>query len=76
MNSTASVTSLPEPSATMCTDLAQLLQTAVEQAFNAVLITDAGLRDGGPCTTYCNPAFCRMTGYAATELLGRSPRLL
>lgn len=60
----------------MCTDLAQLLQTAVEQAFNAVLITDAGLRDGGPCITYCNPAFCRMTGYAATELLGRSPRLL
>jgi len=57
-------------------DLIPLLQTAVEQAFNAVVITDARLHDGGPYITYCNPAFCRMTGYAAIDLLGHSPRLL
>lgn len=57
-------------------DLIPLLQTAVEQAFNAVVITDARLHDGGPYITYCNPAFCRMIGYAAIDLLGHSPRLL
>lgn len=57
-------------------DFAHLLQTAVEQAFNAVIVTDAGQQNGGFCITYCNPAFCRMTGYSANELLGRSPRLL
>ncbi|MDD3017153.1 MAG: sensor domain-containing diguanylate cyclase [Comamonas sp.] len=76
MNHTPIVNSLPALPATTCPDLAQLLQTAVEQAFNAVVITNAGLHDGGPCITYCNSAFCRMTGYALTELLGRSPRLL
>ncbi len=35
------VTSLPAPSAPACPDLAQLLHTAVAQAFNAVVITNA-----------------------------------
>lgn len=43
-----------------------LLQIAVEQVFNAVVITNAQL-DGGPVITYCNPAFCRLTGYAAVN---------
>ena len=70
------VTSLPAPSTPACPDLAQLLHTAVAQAFNAVVITNATLEGEGPCITYCNPAFCRMTGYTEQELLGRSPRLL
>ena len=70
------VTSLPAPSTPACPDLAQLLHTAVAQAFNAVVITNAALDGEGPCITYCNPAFCRMTGYTEQELLGRSPRLL
>lgn len=70
------VTSLPAPSSPACPDLAQLLHTAVAQAFNAVVITNAALDGEGPCITYCNPAFCRMTGYTEQELLGRSPRLL
>lgn len=53
-----------------------LLQAAVEQAFNAVLVTDANLDQGGPLIEFCNPAFCRMTGYRAEELIGRSPRIL
>ncbi|MGB6243309.1 MAG: diguanylate cyclase [Castellaniella sp.] len=70
------MTSLPIPATTTCPDFGQLLQTAVEQAFNAVIVTDAGQQNGDFCIIYCNPAFCRMTGYTATELLGRSPRLL
>ena len=37
------VTSLPTPSTPACPDLAQLLHTAVAQAFNAVVITNAAL---------------------------------
>ncbi|MGM0639444.1 MAG: sensor domain-containing diguanylate cyclase [Pseudomonadota bacterium] len=57
-------------------EISRLLNTVAEQADNAVLITDADLADGGPFIVYCNPAFCRMTGYERSELLGRSPRLL
>lgn len=57
-------------------DQVPLLQAAVEQAFNAVIITSAALDGEGPCIMYCNPAFCRMTGYAPAELMGRSPRML
>ena len=53
-----------------------LLQIAVEQVFNAVVITNAQLDGPGPVITYCNPAFCRLTGYAADELIGQSPKLL
>jgi len=43
----------------------------VEQCPDAVLVTDpAG------CIVYANPAFERMTGYAASELVGRTPATL
>lgn len=54
----------------------QLIALASEQAYNAVLITDADFNNGGPFIEYCNPAFCQMTGYKCEELLGRSPRIL
>ena len=53
-----------------------VLAHAVSQTTSAVLITDACLADGGPRIVYANPAFCRMSGYAIEQLLGRSPRLL
>lgn len=53
-----------------------LLRAAVEQSFNAVVITTADLEPPGPRIVYVNPAFVRMTGYAAGELYGRNPRLL
>lgn len=49
---------------------------AVEQAYNAVLITDAELDAPGPRIVYVNPAFCTQTGYAAHELIGQTPRML
>lgn len=54
----------------------QLLEAAVEQSFNAVLITDAELDLPGPRIVYVNHAMAQMTGYACEELLGRTPRLL
>jgi diguanylate cyclase (GGDEF)-like protein/PAS domain S-box-containing protein len=52
-----------------------LLQAAVDQAFNAIVITDADL-DTGPRIVYVNSAFENQTGYSANELLGATPRIL
>jgi len=47
------------------------LSLAVEQAAEAILITDpSGI------ISYVNPAFERVTGYARAEVLGQNPRLL
>lgn len=58
------------------TPTSHLLQAAVDQSFNAVVITSADHSGSGPCITYCNRAFAAMTGYSAEELLGQSPRIL
>jgi PAS domain S-box-containing protein len=49
----------------------QRLSAAVEQAAEAVVITDT---DG--CIFYANPAFEQLTGYDSTEFVGQSPRLV
>lgn len=53
-----------------------LLASATHVARNSVCITDADLAPPGPRIVYVNPAFERMTGYAADEVLGRNPRFL
>lgn len=53
-----------------------LITAAVEASYNSVIITNAELTPPGPRIVYVNPAFEAMTGYAAAEVLGRSPRLL
>ena len=54
----------------------RLLGTAVEQAMESVVITDAELDLPGPRILFVNPAFTRMTGYTAAEALGKTPRIL
>jgi len=56
--------------------LLTLLQAAFEQAFSAIIITTAGKHPEGLKIIYCNPAFCKMTGFSQKELLGKSPKLL
>jgi diguanylate cyclase (GGDEF)-like protein/PAS domain S-box-containing protein len=53
----------------------RLLEAAVEQSSDAVLITDADL-DDGPTILYANPAFQEMSGYDWEELAGATPRIL
>ena len=54
----------------------RLLNSAVMQAKEAVVITDAQLDLPGPHIIFVNPAFTQITGYAAAEAIGKTPRLL
>ena len=54
----------------------RLLGSAVEQSTESIVITDARLDGPGPVIIFVNPAFTRMTGYAAEEVLGKSPLML
>lgn len=48
----------------------RLLGTAIESAANAIFVTDQNGR-----ITWLNDAFCRVSGYARDEILGRRPDL-
>jgi two-component system, NarL family, sensor histidine kinase NreB len=50
-------------------DLMRILGSAVANARDAILITDADL-DPTPTIVYANPAFTQLTGYIAKELCG------
>lgn len=55
----------------------RVLSGAIEQAEEAVLITEADpLEPPGPRIQYVNAAFEEMTGYTEDEILGQTPRLL
>ena len=56
--------------------LLKLLETAVAQAKEAVLITSARLEPPGPEILFVNPAFSEMTGYSQEEVLQKTPRIL
>jgi PAS domain S-box-containing protein len=56
--------------------LDDLIRTLGEPGPKAVVITDADLDAPGPRILHVNEAFTRMTGYAAEEVLGASPRML
>ena len=49
---------------------------ALEQAADAVVITDGGLDRPGPVIHYVNRAFEEMTGWSRDEVVGRTPRLM
>ena len=53
-----------------------MISMALDQSFNAVLLTDGDLGKEGQRIVYANPAFCQMTGYSQKELLGSTPRIL
>jgi len=67
---------LPDAARPLRHDAPFLLQAAVEQTRDAILITDACLEKPGPHIVYVNPAFVQMSGYAPAEILGRTPRIL
>ncbi|KQQ19501.1 histidine kinase [Methylobacterium sp. Leaf122] len=56
--------------------IAELVRLFAEPLGVAVVLTDCDLERPGPTILYANPAFARMSGYAAAEVLGSSPRVL
>jgi PAS domain S-box-containing protein len=54
----------------------RLLNAAIEQSDESVIITTAQLDRPGPQIVYVNSAFTRMTGYAPEEVMGKTPRVL
>lgn len=55
----------------------QLLSAGISRISDTVMITDADMLDEpGPRIVFTNEAFEVLTGYHATEVLGKSPRLL
>lgn len=53
-----------------------LLEQALQQTDEAVIITDSDRFPDGPRIIYANQSFERLTGYAAAESLGRSPHAI
>ena len=49
----------------------RLLNSAVEQSKESILITDAEIDLPGPRIIFVNPAFTKLTGYSAAEALGK-----
>jgi two-component system cell cycle sensor histidine kinase/response regulator CckA len=56
----------------------ELASMATRASLDAILITRAEPIEGphGPEVIYCNEAFTKLTGYAAGEIVGKTPRLL
>ncbi|MGE5659214.1 MAG: EAL domain-containing protein [Actinomycetota bacterium] len=54
----------------------RLLASAVHYAQDSILITTTQLKQPGPEIVFVNPAFTKMTGYTAAEVIGKTPRIL
>jgi len=54
----------------------RLLGSAVEQAKESIMITDAELDLPGPRIIFVNPAFTKITGYNEEDVMGKTPRIL
>ena len=53
----------------------RLLESAVAQTIESIMITDAQLDLPGPKIIFVNPAFTQMTGYPAAEAIGKTPKI-
>jgi len=54
----------------------RLLQSAVYQTHDSIVLTTAELDEPGPQIVFVNPAFSVMTGYSSEEVIGKTPRIL
>lgn len=53
-----------------------LLEAAIRNDYDSILITDLNLEKPGPRIVYVNDGFKRMTGYSKEEVIGKTPRIL
>lgn len=53
-----------------------LLESAIRNDYDSILITELTLEKPGPKIVYVNDGFTRMTGYSKSEAIGNTPRML
>lgn len=53
-----------------------LLESAIRNDYDSILITDLEIESPGPRIVYVNPGFTKMTGYSREEVIGKTPRIL
>lgn len=53
-----------------------LLESAISNDYDSILITELNLEKPGPEIVYVNDGFCEMTGYTKEEVIGKTPRIL
>ena len=49
------------------------IQTSLEAMEDPVMVTTSALDPPGPTIVFVNAAFCRVSGYAPDEILGKTP---
>ncbi len=54
----------------------KLLEAAIRNDYESILITELDLDDPGPKIVYVNEGFEKMTGYKKEEVVGKTPRIL
>lgn len=54
----------------------RLLEAAIRQDYDSILITELSLYAPGPVIVYVNDGFTRITGYSREEVIGKTPRIL
>jgi PAS domain S-box-containing protein len=54
----------------------KLLEAAIRNDYDSILITELDLDKPGPKIVYVNEGFERMTGYKKEEVIGETPRIL
>lgn len=54
----------------------RLVEAAIRNDYDSILITDTGLTQPGPTIVYVNDGFTKMTGYSREEAIGQTPRML
>ncbi len=53
-----------------------LLEKAIENDYDSIMITDVSLDEPGPKIVYVNEGFTKITGYERDEAIGKTPRIL
>lgn len=53
-----------------------LLESAIRNDYDSILITELDLEKPGPKIVYVNDGFTKMTGYSREEVIGKTPRIL
>lgn len=53
-----------------------LLEAAIRNDYDSILITELELDEPGPRIVYVNDGFTKLTGYAKEEVIGKTPRIL